>query len=310
MPANTLGWAPAHLAYWQDSKVRVLPLSAQGALFQIFLLQFREGSVPSNLDDLCLVAGLRYSEVAQVWPKVSAFFIPVSDDRMVCPEWDSVRSEQETKNEAAVAKAKKAAEARWGKKTARTPKMLQASKSDAPSIEIGCLEQCSSNAIREDKRFIYSELSQSEQIAENILSEIATALGWAAPSRLDIEDHGGKDGEMVAIATELGADAAVEIFLAARKAWTLPVTWKSLYPLRNQIWDDLRRSDGRLEPLPVKEALQRKKRAKKPDFSQQPLIAVEVGMPVDEIAVVYRENEDLQRIRRESLARLGIVKEA
>lgn len=310
MAANTLGWVPAHLAYWQDSKVRVLPLAAQGALFQIFLLQFREGSVPSNLDDLSLVAGLRYSELAQVWPKISSFFVDVATDRMACPEWDSIRIEQETKNEAAVAKAKAAAEARWGKKQAKTPKMLQASKLDAPSIETGCSEQCSSNAIRLDKRFIYSELSQSEQTAERVLSAIATALDWAPPSRLDIEDHGSPDGEMIAIATELGEDAAVEIFLAARNAWTLPVTWKSLYPLRNQIWDDLRRSDGRLEPLPVETPTKRKRKTKAADFSQRPLISVEVGLPPDEVASVYRENADLQRIRRETLAKLGIVKEA
>ena len=162
---NPLDWCPWYLSKWQGESVRLLSLAAQGAYMQILLLQFREGSVPSDVKKLAKLIGQDSTDLAAVWPEISEQFVEGNPGRLVNVTMAEIRFAQITKHEAATSKASTAAKARWEAAQLRAQReseiearqqveqdasnaavMLQASHENAPSITGAMLQASGGDA--------------------------------------------------------------------------------------------------------------------------------------------------------------------
>ena len=137
---NGFEWAPCIMRYWNGESVKLLSFAAQGAYWRILVMQFAEGSVPSDLKKLSKLMGCDSADLVDVWPEIESKFVESEPGRMLNVRMAEVRFEQEQKAEKASGKASKAAAARW------TAKPAEPASTDASSNAQAFLKQCPSMA--------------------------------------------------------------------------------------------------------------------------------------------------------------------
>ena len=115
---NGFEWAPCIMRYWNGESVKLLSFAAQGAYWRILVMQFAEGSVPSDLKKLSKLMGCDSADLVDVWPEIESKFVESEPGRMLNVRMAEVRFEQQQKAEKASGKASKAAAARWTAKPA------------------------------------------------------------------------------------------------------------------------------------------------------------------------------------------------
>lgn len=145
MSADKLPWFPLYAAdfamdtaAWSDEEV--------GAYFRLLLHQWCNGSVPKDADRRGRIVSSGPDGLADMWPTIGAKFEPDGNGALVNPRLEKERRKSSDRRRTNVARAKKAAAARWDE-----DEMLQAS--DKQCLEEclehsseQCLEECLSNA--------------------------------------------------------------------------------------------------------------------------------------------------------------------
>lgn len=112
--------------YLTSGEIRELPLEAQGILPRLWSVCCLEGSMPADLEDLSIAAGVKLTHLRTHLPALMRFFCAGADGRLF-----SRRMEQERESRQKVsAGASKAAKAKWDKK-----KAAEEAKAKEPSAD-------------------------------------------------------------------------------------------------------------------------------------------------------------------------------
>jgi len=113
MAVASLDWFPLYIDKWTGESVKCLSLRAQGAYMAILCHQFKEGSVPSDVNKLARCIGADPAELAEALEEIRAKFTEV-DGRLVNEPMAQIKAEQEQKNALFKASGVAGANKRWG----------------------------------------------------------------------------------------------------------------------------------------------------------------------------------------------------
>lgn len=164
-------WAPCELALWQGESVKLLSLAAQGAYWQILLLQFREGSVPSDPKKLARLIGCDSSDLNEIWPEIKEKFVEFEPGRLQNARMADIREEQLEKAATVSEKGRKAASRRWGNPISPTePTPLKVVTGDVTAAENAHAMpmQCTGNAQASDSENAHAMHGQCQANATRL----------------------------------------------------------------------------------------------------------------------------------------------
>ena len=110
-------WFPFYVDdFWQDEAVQAMSLEEVGFYLRLLSLQWREGSIPSDLEKLGRICHLDGPAMARLWPSVSQCFTNVQDDlsRIINRRLAAIQDQQTAVHQKLSEQGKMGARARWG----------------------------------------------------------------------------------------------------------------------------------------------------------------------------------------------------
>lgn len=109
--AEIRSWFPFYPADWVTNEDVVdMSLAERGAYLELLCHQWRNGSIPDDMERLRKIARCTAKEMTQVWPKVSPMFPPADEDGRLA---NGRMSRERVKAEAISVKSSTSAEKRW-----------------------------------------------------------------------------------------------------------------------------------------------------------------------------------------------------
>lgn len=113
---DKLPWFPFYAAeFLTDTKVLVMTNEQVGIYVKLLVIQWREGSIPSDMEKLGRMVGLLGDRIPLVLPLVCECFTIASDETLQNRRMEEVRREQLEKISQKTAAGKAGANARWNK---------------------------------------------------------------------------------------------------------------------------------------------------------------------------------------------------
>lgn len=110
-------WFPFYVDdFWQDEAVQAMTLEEVGFYLRLLCLQWREGSIPSDLEKLGRICHLDSQAMARLWPAVSHCYTNAQGDRsrLVNRRLFTIQEQQTAVHRKLSEQGKAGARKRWG----------------------------------------------------------------------------------------------------------------------------------------------------------------------------------------------------
>lgn len=146
-PETELEWFPAYPEKWLlSNQVRLMTYEQRGVYWELLNMEWRDGSIPSNLEDLSLLLHLPLDRFEVIWKRVGPLFTEVCAGHLQNEWLETIRAEQLTKHSKASGIASIAANARWEKEKLRKAEEAAKLAGNPPLAVVsgGCSENASS----------------------------------------------------------------------------------------------------------------------------------------------------------------------
>jgi uncharacterized protein YdaU (DUF1376 family) len=196
------GKAPAFQFYPRDYlcdlNVRGMSYEQRGVYWELVSLCWLEQGIPSDLNAIAKILGMKHSRLVKLWPGIAPCFV-VDGDRLQHPRLNAERLEQEQFAASKSVAGKAGNDKRWGSQSDRKP-----SQSDTPAIANHRSASASASSTASAREVIGTERTALVP-APRVVADANFAIFWQAYPRKAAKGDAEKAWRKLAPSPELQA---------------------------------------------------------------------------------------------------------
>lgn len=184
--------------FYDDERVWLMPLSAQGLYLAALWQQWQEGSIPADVSQLARLVGQPERDVRKAWESVSQFFSPGESGRLVNRKLETIRVKWIEFRGKRSAAGRKGNNVRWGERS------LSDSQCDEGAIAKTSHSDSDSDSDSDSKKQIHGQFLEAWALYPRKVGKHEAERHYRAQVK-SVADHAALVGAITNYRTELRA---------------------------------------------------------------------------------------------------------